>query len=317
MRLSALADHSAESLFALRRRLLPYVWQVPFGLWLQKGLLSAQFAPSWSFAIEDRGGGLKGYLVAKRAPEYAPSWRAHIWDLVCVDVSSGEQLLQAMLTAAQSEGVQEVRFGEDGEHLFCGLPVEFVVQREALLATGFTVDSGAERVDLLVRLKPQEEDSRVATLWITPPYRTQLEAFVAKEFPGRWTNDVRWMNSQVGELPCAVGLYEKGELIGFAIAQREGLPFRCGGANWAQLLGEGWSALGPLGVAESHRKGGYGRALMVGAMQRLLEAGSDRCIVDWTSLTQFYERFGFRIWKRYLPCGVEASTLSDIRCIMT
>jgi GNAT superfamily N-acetyltransferase len=228
-----------------------------------------------------------------------------------VDVTFGKKLLRAMLLASLSEGIEEVRFGEDGEHLFCGLPVEFGVQREALLATGFNVDSGEERVDLLARLKQQQEDTRVETRWILPGDRKRQEEFVAKEFPGRWASDVCWMNAQAGEQPCAVGLYEKGELIGFAVAQIEGLPFRCGGANWSQVLGKGWSALGPLGVAKSHRKGGYGRALMVGAMQRLLEAGSDRCIVDWTSLTQFYERFGFRIWKRYLSCAIDGSTWHD------
>jgi predicted N-acetyltransferase YhbS len=65
------------------------------------------------------------------------------------------------------------------------------------------------------------------------------------------------------------------------------------------LLGKFYGGLGPLGIAKAHRKRGLGLAIVALAVEDLKKRGVQRMCIDWTTLTDFYGKLGFEVWKRY------------------
>jgi predicted GNAT family N-acyltransferase len=74
--------------------------------------------------------------------------------------------------------------------------------------------------------------------------------------------------------------------------------FICG-AVWHLSLGEHWGALGPIGVSEAQRGAGHGGRLLQGALAELKHRGGRRCRIDWTTLTEFYGKYGFKVSQTY------------------
>ena len=72
-----------------------------------------------------------------------------------------------------------------------------------------------------------------------------------------------------------------------------------GGAVWRLSLGEKWGSLGPIGVATQERGRGLGHALLGSALINLKQRGVRQCIIDWTTLDDFYGKHGFEVSRRY------------------
>lgn len=60
-----------------------------------------------------------------------------------------------------------------------------------------------------------------------------------------------------------------------------------------------WGQVGSIGVSADRRSAGYGSALLDAALKHLRERGVRGCIVDWTHLVSYYERFGFKPHRSY------------------
>ncbi len=60
-----------------------------------------------------------------------------------------------------------------------------------------------------------------------------------------------------------------------------------------------WGQLGPLGVSRDARGKGYGAALVDAALRYLQARGVRGCVIDWTTLTDFYAKFGFAPFREY------------------
>lgn len=65
-------------------------------------------------------------------------------------------------------------------------------------------------------------------------------------------------------------------------------------------LPQPWGQLGPIGVSADCRGRAYGAAIMDVGLRRLVEAGVTGCLIDWTSIVEFYARFGFAPHRQYL-----------------
>ena len=60
-----------------------------------------------------------------------------------------------------------------------------------------------------------------------------------------------------------------------------------------------WGQLGPIGVSQGCRGAGYGAACWTRACAACAMPGVDGCVIDWTSLLDFYGKFGFQPYRQY------------------
>ena len=86
---------------------------------------------------------------------------------------------------------------------------------------------------------------------------------------------------------------------GFALIQDSSNRYPIGGAVWHKDLGQSWGSLGPIGVSTAVRGSGRGGYLLGSALQILRDRGCQRTIIDWTTLTDFYGKFGFEVSRSY------------------
>ena len=210
-----------------------------------------------------------------------------------------EDLLTRALDLLRAEGYGAAVVGTDSGHFLPGAPTDIPWMAHALKGVGFV--RGGLAFDL-------ERDLRG---YVAPPsaageYRRlasredaeKLDAFLAREFPGRWRFDVGRKIEREG-LETVFGLFIEGECEGFALLQSGDSAFPIGGAVWRLYLGEAWGSLGPIGVSKGLRGNGYGYSLLSAALRELRESGTARTIIDWTDLVDYYGAQGFSVARTY------------------
>jgi predicted N-acetyltransferase YhbS len=125
-----------------------------------------------------------------------------------------------------------------------------------------------------------------------------LDAFLACEFPGRWHFEFREFQREAGRASDYVLLLVENAIAGFA---RLTLPDseRPIERFYMHRLPQPWGQLGPIGVSAVQRGHGYGAMLLDGALLHLRALGVEGCVIDWTSLLDFYRKFGFEPYREY------------------
>ena len=69
--------------------------------------------------------------------------------------------------------------------------------------------------------------------------------------------------------------------------------------TWERCFFGPIGGLGCLGVRESERGAGIGRALAAEGTRRLREAGCAVSYLGWTWLEDWYGALGYRVWRRF------------------
>jgi predicted N-acetyltransferase YhbS len=64
-----------------------------------------------------------------------------------------------------------------------------------------------------------------------------------------------------------------------------------------------WGQLGSIGISADRRGVGFGAALLDAGLRRLHNNGVNGCVIDWTTLTDFYGKFGFAPYRSYVMLG--------------
>ncbi len=253
------------------------------------------------------GGDLLGFAEVKESPAAlypGPSPEDfHLHSLAFRDEGVGGELLGKVLEGLAG---RRIWFGRDNGHFWPGLPREWDSGRAVLEASGFQPDGG-EAVDLEADLSVVTFDEAAIAPLLGPGVEFRrgmegdevaLDRFFREEFPGRWRYDVL---SRFAVEPSDVFLLWLGDRVeGFAFTQSwESRAPAVAGCVWRCDLGEHWGGLGPIGVSSVVRGRGFGGAVLVGALMGLQSAGVRRCIIDWTDLAGFYEKYGFSVTRRY------------------
>ena len=220
-------------------------------------------------------------------------------------------LLANVKSALRQRGIYRVVFGADHGHFFPGIPEECTSLRNFLEIEGFEVE---ERRQLDVE---RDMTSYEVPAWVQPALdgvtirRSEVadvslvDEFLQETFPGRWRFDV--LQRMVEEKrPEDIFLMEvDGSVQGFAFTQVSTGPLPIGGAVWHLDLGEKWGSLGPIGIGTAVRGRKLGHAMLAGALRGLRDAGVRQCIIDWTSLVDFYGAQGFEVTRTYLPAKLD------------
>lgn len=257
--------------------------------------------PSVVPELSSVGGAL---LVAKRAGPYDPAGaaRLHLAGLAFRDAAEGLLLVRELLDRVRARGVEEVVFGRDSGHLLPGCPVGAQAVLEVLRDAGFE-ESGEvhdlER-DLVDYIPPRPSTQRSNLRLLRTEDLAALDAFLATEFPGRWRHDVLAKLRVEADPGFIAGAFDEGRCVGFALLQDwQTTRMPIGGAVRRASLGPRWGALGPIGVARALRGRGLGDTLLAYGLDSLRKRGVRRCVIDWTTLVEFYGRHGFEVARTY------------------
>lgn len=143
------------------------------------------------------------------------------------------------------------------------------------------------RHDLPVEIRPAQPGEEHALL-----------TFLQREFPGRWQFEFEEHLREGSRIADFMVLLTENGVDGFAQLTFED-SLRPLDRFFMHGLPRPWGQLGSIGVSESCRGSGYGAALLDASLRRLRAAGVAGCVIDWTTLLDFYSKFGFRPWRQY------------------
>ena len=136
-----------------------------------------------------------------------------------------------------------------------------------------------------------------------PGEEAALREFFVRAFPGRWLYEYD------------EHLREGGKISDYAIliTADSGAPrieafcmttmadsLRPLDRFYMNTLPRPWAQAGPLGTSETLRGKGYAALAINTALASLKARGGRGCVIDWTSLTDFYAKFGFRKFREYV-----------------
>ena len=135
-----------------------------------------------------------------------------------------------------------------------------------------------------------------------PGQEAELLSFLAKEFPGRW----HWQAERF--------LEEGGRISDYMLLwTQEGVQGSCrltfeDSVNpidrfYPYGLPRPWAQLGSIGVSAHLRGLGMGLLLLDAGLRRLHNSGINGCVIDWTTLLDFYAKCGFRPYRKWAQLG--------------
>jgi len=260
-------------------------------------------------AVEIADGEVLGFVIVKKSPSglYAgvDQDTAHLSAIAFREAEFGVDLMADLKRLLRNRGAHRLVLGQDSGHFFPGCPVDCPVLIGFFTVEGF-VDSG-EAVDLERDLQEYSNPFPVPAGDVHRRLTNQdvsgLAEFFDREFPRRWKYDVM-RKVEIEGPECVFGLFRDGRVEGFALLQDSASRLPIGGAVWRNDLGENWGSLGPIGISESLRGKGSGNALLGQALLDLKSRGVRRCIIDWTTLVDFYGGHGFEVTRRYRPMSL-------------
>lgn len=136
----------------------------------------------------------------------------------------------------------------------------------------------------------------------TPRQVDDLLNFLRREFPGRWRYEAEMFLADGGRISDFMLLWsERGVdgccLLTFPDSVRPLERF------YPYQLPKPWGQLGSIGVSADRRGVGFGAALLDAGLRRLHNNGVNGCVIDWTTLTDFYGKFGFTPYRTYVMLG--------------
>jgi GNAT superfamily N-acetyltransferase len=259
-----------------------------------------------------------GFVIASQIsgdPLVAPPTRGYI-DAIAVDPSHQKQGIGARLisTAEQwlvAQNCRQLVLGSSLHHLVPGLPdstgsLDFFLQRDFqhLSPDGVTPAAVWDLSADLASYTPPATMHEVAGA-VRPAQQHDLAAFLKfmeREFPGRWHYKVATFSHERQRLSDYMLLWTERGVDGFCQLCFEDSQ-RPMELYYPYRLPRPWGQLGPIGVSADLRGQGFGSALLDASLRRLHNNGINGCLIDWTEHLDFYAKFGFSPYRRYLRLG--------------
>lgn len=230
----------------------------------------------------------------------APSWRRR---------GVGGALVRAVAKIGREAATDALIAGGGLFYLWPGVPDDLPTAGPFLAALGFRFDPDPSydlRGDVSAMGATEAHDATTALaaagLSLVPADeadREPLLRFLSAEFGSDWWHDIGWFLAAGGD-PAEVLLLRAGDgrIHGFArIHTPASRPL-----GWPMYWRADTSAaggLGPIGLAAALRGRGLGRALLIGALDRLRRLGHPDVVIDDTTLLGYYGPHGFTPWITY------------------
>lgn len=134
---------------------------------------------------------------------------------------------------------------------------------------------------------------------VQPRDKEAVLEFLYREFPGRWRYEFEENLRGGGRISDYMALWTERGVDGCCVLTFED-SLRPIERYYPYRLPRPWGQLGAIGISADRRGQGYGALLLDGGLRRLHNSGVNGCVIDWTNLVDFYGKFGFTPYRRYL-----------------
>jgi GNAT superfamily N-acetyltransferase len=222
----------------------------------------------------------------------------------------GAQLLHTAEAWLQQRGVTQIMLGGDLRPFMPGVPVGLhSTAFFTRMGYGPSVNGDRDGVvwDVACDLStytPPESVVEVAGVVrpAQPGDEQRLLGFLQREFPGRWHYEAQEFLREGGRLSDWMLLWTENGVEGFCVLTFEDSrrPIE---RYYPYTLPRPWGQLGPIGISSSLRGQGFGAAVLDAGLRRLHNNGIKGCIIDWTTLVDFYAKFGFEPYHAFQQMG--------------
>lgn len=219
----------------------------------------------------------------------------------------GSQLVKLGEARLKAANLPQVLVGGNFRHFFPALPLDLPYLVNFFQKQGYAFRPEGDRVHDLRRsltdydLPFSYKDSEFYFTQGQKGEEAAIVAFLARSFPGRWRYTVDLWFRQ-GANPQDMTLLKRSSdnsIQGFLQTGHKNSPIIANALFWYRLFDEDYGGIGPLGVSSEVRGKGLGLALVEAGVAYLQSLGVKDCAIDWTNLTEFYGKLGFKIWKSY------------------
>lgn len=212
----------------------------------------------------------------------------------------GSNLLKQVESEFELLNKSTINIGRDYSDFFPGLPMELKDSLEWFIHRGY--DNQGITHDLVCKNKEKMPiiNSNYVFRTATINDKNAIMEFLHNNWPGRWTKEILdyWNCGGTGR-ECVICL-DGDKVCAFA---KLGYPNTneqqiSNSLTWRKHF-NALGGIGPLGVDKEYRGRHLGYDIVASAKNILIDAGVSDIIIDWTSLMDFYHKFGFEEWKSY------------------
>lgn len=217
---------------------------------------------------------------------------------------AGSRLLVWAEDWLSARNCADVRLGGGLRPFVPGLP-ERLGSAAFFLARGYAPRPGSGRVmDVARDLRDYVTPAFVPDAGLDPhPLEAgeagALDNFLDRAFTGRWHYEFQEHLRQGGRPADYLALWDGGEIAGFCqVTFADSL--RPLDRFYPHGLARPWGQLGPIGIHAGRRGQGLGGFLLDAGLRHLRARGVAGCVIDWTDVPGFYQKFGFRSHNEYL-----------------
>lgn len=210
----------------------------------------------------------------------------------------GHKLMQAGITWFKLQNINTVKFGRNmGSYFWPGVPENLPWVQQLLKDEGFDITEGPVDMsaDITHFSAPPDvyktlDDNNVIIEFANTKYKDLILEFTKKNFPNWYEY---YLDDLTKEKFNEVFFAHKGDEI-VAISKL------WIGGNWDLLFENNVGGGGALGVSGKWRGKGIGLAMKTWGTEILRDKGVKHVWIGWTSSIGFYEKLGFKVWRKYL-----------------
>ncbi|KIL49540.1 GNAT family N-acetyltransferase [Jeotgalibacillus soli] len=225
----------------------------------------------------------------------------------------GSELLLYAEAELKKKDINEIQLGRDVYHYFPGVPAndkntiswfEHKGYQQETIVTDLTKNVFNQSLYKLHNEKNEQLEFRV----LTENDLISLLAFLKTVFPGRWHYEAEAYVQATGNGRDFIGLFKDGQLKGFCRINDGKFSIIPQNIYWSPLLKGSLGGIGPLGISPEIRGQQVGLDLVKSAANELMKRKMDHIVIDWTELVPFYEKLGFKPWKKYVTMSKKLYT---------
>lgn len=254
-------------------------------------------------------GEIKAFIATKISDNSLPEYQNTAWisalivDSAIRHIGWGTELYEKCEKLLKAAGIKKIIVAGEMNNFFSGIPDPKKASMEFFKNLGFVLNS-EEHFDLANDVSKVDFDSISVSSCDDNSYETRpvkkedyksLEAFLNKEFPGRWKQEVMEYLSNGGDPKYVLVLMNDRAVKGFC---RISVNSRAN--DYDMYFGQNWGSLGPIGIAKNIRGCGLGNRILCDSLRYLKKIGANNVNIDWTVLRKYYGQFGFEPWRTYL-----------------
>ena len=195
-----------------------------------------------------------------------------------------------------------ITIGMDPAHLFPGIPDEIESLKSFFRNNGFKLEGNA--FDLRTNIESYQPryflQKNYQVRRLVEEEKEELVELIKHNFSERWLNDTTEALKDERTIEGTFGLFKQETLIGFAHVHTFHDKYLGPSVYWKECLEREYGGLGPIGIAEIYRGNGLGTAFFEQVLLQLQNEGITDMVVDWTVLLDYYGKFGFQPWRKYV-----------------